>query len=197
MKCKLSLWLYGTFCFAMQLGTAVAIPAIECPPDTERVFKKLPEKIREEPYYPQAKEFCRRNTDDARIMKHGPYIRWGPNGEKGLEGNYVHGQKEGLWIRRVPTQTQLSRWEEGERVSRTTEPAPDTYTIDFQNCVPHIYGIPSLLALSTYRLLGKSDENCEMRYSIDLKTGPVVSIGCLVPRTLGKLKVQNTELGLD
>jgi hypothetical protein len=131
------------------------------------------------------------------MVKEGPYVLWGPNGEKQAEGQYVDGRKEGKWIRRIPSQTLEDTWRGGEYVGARVLSEPYSFVIDFRACIPDEYNIPAAFGSTSYRLTGKQQRYCKLTYSIGIEMGQGPSISCLVPTRMKKLTFGNTQMGID
>jgi hypothetical protein len=184
----------------------VAISAISCPilasahPCPEgTTLKRVPtsRETRSTPYYPVREDFCVRDAGRTTETRHGKYVLWGPNGEVQQEGNYVNGRKDGEWIYRLPSQTIVRTWKQDRYVGARVISGPSDFVIDFSACSPHTFDIPSTFGSTTYALIGSKDGKCQLLYSIEIEMGIGPSIRCLVPLTVGRVTIQNTETGLD
>lgn len=172
----------------------------ECPKGTTYRKKPIVAKTTADPFIPefaQSEEYCQRRGEDGTFVKEGPYLVWGPNGEKLIEGQYLYGRKEGKWKRWIPSQILEDTWSKGEFVQSIVVGDPRSYVIDFGACIPHEYGVPAAFGSTSYRLIGKRRGFCELRYSIEIEMGRGPLITCRVPLTKKKITVHNTSMGLD
>jgi hypothetical protein len=173
----------------------------KCPNRTEYMKAPVSLQIATKPYYPQFKEYCQKRKKNSTISKEGPYILWGPNGEKLEEGQYVNGKKDGKWVRWSPSQILEDTWKKGDYIGTRIIGEPSVYKIDFATCVPHEYSIPAALGSTTYRVSGKESEYCKLNYSIEIERSLDIGqrkwISCSVPRSKKKLSFGNTQIGID
>ena len=189
----------ATLCWLLLSGlfSICAQEAIKSPEGTERVFLKMSPEAAQKAYFPQAEEFCRKQLGDGSFVRHGPYVLWGPNGERLAEGQYKNDQKDGIWLHWRPSQVLEYTWKDGQAGPPRVLPQPTTYTIDFGVAAPHEYGIPAGLGSTRYKVLGKDGKFCRFEYRISLEKGQGAWVSCLVPTDVGKMTFKNTNRGLD
>src|SRR5262245_48318349 len=77
-------------------------------------------------------EYCRKRDAKRNWVRHGPCIVRGPNDERYEVGEYVDGQRDGVWRRWGPSQTSETRYDHGRYVgvNAATVGYPDSVTID-------------------------------------------------------------------
>lgn len=191
----------GLFFFLMSIFPHSTPQAtFECPKGTTYRKRPIVAKATGDPFIPafaQLEEYCQRRSGDSTFIKDGPYLVWGPNGEKLIVGQYRDGKKEGKWTRWMPSQILEDTWSKGEFVESKVLSTPYSYMIDFGACIPHEYGIPAAFGSTSYRLIRKRRNFCELRYSKEIEMGQGPTITCLVPLTKKKVVVLNTQMGLD
>lgn len=171
--------------------------ALECPPGTE--FRVEPTH-RQDLAAPSSdtEEFCIRTQGPAIGLRHGPYVLWGPNNQKKIEGQYRDGAKDGVWSYRTPIQTTERVWDQGRKVgARALSTVSSTLSIDFRGCSPQAYRIPAAFGSTTYAVEGKDGADCLFGYSVEIELGAGPRFLCRVPRTLGVQTFVNTDLGVD
>ena len=174
--------------------------ALNCPEGSQHFLQETTPKLKSDPflYYGIKEEFCGYYDTKGEIIRNGPYILWGPNGEKSQEGQYLNGKKEGKWIRRIPSQTLEDTWQDGKYITaRILSNTPDNFYIDFEACNPHTYGIPAGLGSTSYTIIGKEGDVCKLTYSIEIEMGQGPVMHCKVPQKLGRLNFPNTDMGLN
>ncbi len=169
---------------------------LECPKGTE-YRKRVPEELAKKPNFSQEEEYCVMRKSNGALVKEGPYVIWGPNGERQLEGQYANDKKVGKWTRSTPSQTVEETWSNGELVGTTVLSQPSSLVIDFGACIPHEFSIPAALGSTAYQLLGKKKGFCELRYSIEIERGQGPQIFCSVPTEMKKVVIHNTQTGLN
>ena len=109
-----------------------------CPPGTEYAID--PNGDREAGYVDQVQsvrvEYCRKRDARGHWVRHGPCIVRGPNDERYEAGEYVDGQRDGVWRHWGPTQTNERRYDHGRYDPGFARKIgdPDRLTIDFCNC---------------------------------------------------------------
>lgn len=181
----------------MSAGSSSSQPTFECPTGTVHRKERVTVRVVTEPEFGQFEEYCQQRKVDGTVVKVGPYVRWGPNGEKQLEGQYLDGSKDGKWIRRFPSHTVEDTWRNGEVVEVKEVSTPYSYVIDFDACIPHEYNIPAAFGSTSYRLIGKRRGFCQLRYSIEIEMGQGPLVSCFVPTKNKRLVFINTQMGFD
>jgi hypothetical protein len=173
---------------------------LQCPEETTRFVQRLPAELRQDPTeaFPQRDEFCL----DQDFKRHGPYARWGPNGERLVAGEYRHGVKDGVWSTWTYGQRHDTAWRNGARGETSTDytSTPGDGVFDFRACAPHTRTVDNSYhdAAFTYSLQPKDQNTCVLSYYSD-DSGPGLIMGpmepppppiprvCDVPRSLGKV----------
>jgi hypothetical protein len=162
-----------------------------CPPGTE--FAIDPNGDREAGYTDQVQsvriEYCRKRDAKGNWVRHGPCIVRGPNDERYEVGEYIDGQRDGVWRHWGPSQTNERRYDHGryDREFVGKIDYPDSVTIDFCNCRVQAGLTYQSMGSSWWRLRGVKGDTCIVALGHEIEGGyPPTSI-YHVPRTFGRI----------
>ena len=139
-------------------------------------------------------EYCRKRGAKRSWVRQGPCIVRGPNDERYEEGQYVDGQRDGVWIDRRGMYVYREVYDRGQylRDSIRVVGTPDSVTIDFCNCRVHGGLTYQPLGSSTWHLRGATGDTCVvlLDHAIEGAHDPVSVYH--VPRSLGRVTLSNS-----
>jgi hypothetical protein len=173
------------------------VSPIKCPEGTTRFVQRLPLEVRQKQFFAQRDEFCL----DKDFKRHGPFARWGPNGERFSAGQYNHGAKDGTWTNWERGERET--WSNGTRLAKTAEIPlpPGTGVLDFSVCAFQFGSVDNGVDEWSfhYTLQPKDRNTCVLFYHIAESPGflePPRAHACDVPRSLGKVAYDWTTVDL-
>ena len=155
--------------------------AIERHGDREAGYTDQPQSVRI--------EYCRKRDAKGHWVRHGPCIFRGPNDERYEEGQYVEGQRDGVWRRWNTSQTSECRYDHGRYIHESVGNIgyPDSVAIDFCNCRKQGGLTYQPLGSSWWWLRGAKGDSCIVALCHEVEGGyPPTSI-YHVPRALGRV----------
>lgn len=211
-----NLWTQVEMVRRKELGDWMTVPPEYCfggrplkiPQGAEHVFRRLtPEEADKPGGNPGvAEEYAANKGADGRLVKHGPYVLWGPNGEAVEQGQFVDGKRAGTWISTTTGQVCERSYVDGELVLDKTKVVgtPLWFVIDFEAAHPQGQRIWLPLGSTTYKILGKDGDFCRMCYTGEVEN-PLWTLETAtwtelrVPRALGKrvFEIGGTGVGFE
>jgi len=133
----------------------------------------------------QIEEYCVKDG-----KRHGPYRKWGPNGELEEQGHFEEGEKHGVWDTVIPSQIQQRTYNHGKKIKSEVFGLPKKFIIDFDSCIPHGKGIHGL---GVYEMRGPAGQDCQMTIVQNLDGHCIDAVyECLVPRSEGKITLEQS-----
>jgi hypothetical protein len=162
-----------------------------CPPGTEYAID--PKGDREAGYTDQVQsvriEYCRKRNAKRKWQRHGPCIVRGPNDERYEVGEYVDGQRDGVWLSTNGSLVVERAYDHGrylrDRVRLLS--VPESVAVDFCNCRVQGGLTYQSLGSSWWRLRGAKGDTCIVALGHEIEGAyPPTSI-YHVPRSLGRL----------
>ena len=109
-----------------------------------------------------------------------------------FEGQYIDGQKHGIWIRRLTSQTVEETWDRGVRkYSHGRKPEFEHFTgIDVGACIPQSLHFELPFGSAYYTVVGRASGACEVRTGGIKERGQLGLQVCRFPSAMGRVPYQ-------
>jgi hypothetical protein len=169
-------------------------PTLVCPPGTKPTVESLSAEASAASNWAQYEEYCRHTETGQR---HGPYLVWGANGEKLVEGQWIEGKEHGLWTRRAPSQTVRETWTAGVRGPATVGTRQGFDFIDVKRCVRHSYDYRLVLGRASVFVEPDGDTHCKIVIKGEIAQGELAPRVCRVPRPINRVPLVFREGTID